>query len=146
MPNIPPPPVRALVCIERPEEMGRLNSEPTIIRFEGLSVGPNGEPEATLQGGQNVCFKVHHATGRLTVKFAYPYLGPSERPVYWTTAFPVAIKRRENDYELSVSDHQVSRGEAWEKTGWHGMWRFETVAAFCHRRLKWPECPDPGGE
>jgi hypothetical protein len=68
--DIPPPPTRALLCIERPEEMGRLNIEPTALRVEGLSVRPNDNPTATLLGGQNVCFKVHQMMGKLRVRFA----------------------------------------------------------------------------
>jgi hypothetical protein len=134
-----------LLCIERPEEMGRLNIEPTKIRVVGLSEGPNDNPEVTLVGGQNVCFKVHGSVGKIEVRYSYPYLGPSEKPNEWTTAFPVRLNGLNSNYEIFVDPNQPTNDQSWVETGWHNMWKFEPVSAFCRAKPKWPECPDPGG-
>jgi hypothetical protein len=143
MPYALPPP-RALLCIERPEEMGRLNIEPAKIRVVGLSEGPNDNPEATLIGGQNVCFKVHGATGKVEVRFSYPYLGPDEKATEWTASFSVKISGLSSNYELFVDPNQPANDQSWVDSGWHNMWKFEPVSTFCRAKPKWPRCPDPG--
>jgi hypothetical protein len=142
MSDYTPPPVRPLLCIERPEEMGRLNIELTSIRVVGLSEGPDGNPAATLIGGQNVCFRVHGSVGKIVVRFSDPDGVPGEAP-YWTTSFPVALNARENDFELSVADQP--RDHDWGNTGWHHMWRLDSVSTFCRLKPQWRDCPDPGG-
>jgi hypothetical protein len=143
MPYATPPP-RDLLCIERPEEMGRLNMEPTTIHVVGLSEGPDDNPQATLIGGQNVCFKVHGSVGKIEVRFSYPYLGLGEKPSEWTTSFPVKVKARDNSYELFVDPGQPHNNQDWER-GWHYMWKFAPISSFCRSKPKWPDCPDPGG-
>jgi hypothetical protein len=125
--------------------MGRLSFEPTMIHVVGLSEGPNDNPEATIIGGQNVCFKVHGSVGKIEVRFPYPNLGPGEEPSEWTTSFPVKINSQENSYELFIDRNQATRDKSWAETGWHYMWKFEPVSAFCRRKSQWLDCPDPGG-
>jgi hypothetical protein len=140
------PPRRALLCIERPEEMGRLNITPTEITLVGASEGPNGNASASLIGGQNACFRTHGHAGRLKVRFPYPYGGPGEPVRYWTASFPVTIKAGENSYELSVDEGQPDDGKEWNRVGWHGLWKLEPVSKFCRSASQWTNCPDPGGE
>lgn len=107
--------------------MGRLNITPTEVWLLGFSEGREGNPSSTLMGGQNVCFRVYGSSGRLKVRFPYPYGGPGEPVRYWTTTFPVAIKAAENDYELSVAEGQPNDSKDWAKSGWHDLWNLERV-------------------
>jgi len=124
--------------------MGRLNIEATKIRVVGLSEGPNDNPEATLIGGQNVCFKVHGSVGKIEVRFSYPYPGPGEKLSEWTKSFPVRVSGRDDNYELFADPSQPTNDQSWVETGWHNMWKFEPVPSYCRAKSKWPACPDPG--
>ena len=144
MPQAIPPP-RALLCIERPEEMGRLNIEPTVIHVVGLSEGPNDNPEATLLGGQNLCFKVHGRVGKIEVRFSYPFIGPGQNPREWATSFPVKIRARDNSSELFNGPNQSNDNPNWLETGWRYMRKFEPASTSCRARPRWSHCPDPRG-
>ena len=119
---------RSLICIERPEEMGRLNITPATVRLFGFSGDPDGNPVATLIGGQNVCFRVRGRTGRLEVRFPYPYGGPSEPTRYWTASFHLEARKSKNNFELAVGDGEPRDDKEWDRTGWHNMWRLRPTA------------------
>jgi hypothetical protein len=138
-------PKLALLCLERPEQNGRLNIVPTIVRVVGLQEGPNGNQEVTLIGGQNVCFRVEGHRGEIQVRFTRSPLGPSDRKTYWTASFPVVMKRHENIYVLDAADIQPIDEKNWETTGWHHQWKIEPVSVYCRSDSQWGACPDFAG-
>lgn len=144
MPVATPPPPRALLCIERPEEMGRLNVAPTIVRVIGLSQGPNGNVEATLIGGQNVCFRVHGSVGKVEVRFSDPYLGSDRPKIYSSMFFPVRIKCGENNFELFSGKERMVRSKVGDEPDWRHIWILKPASVFCRSNPQWPSCPDPG--
>lgn len=138
-------PARALLCIDRPEQNGRLNIVPTRVWVVGTREEPNGYPEIALFGGQNACFKIASQKAEIKVRFTRSPLGPGDVKTYWILSFPVAIDRRENDYVLDVDPTSRNDSKDWEKTGWHRTWKVQAKGSYCRTEAgaQWGYCDTP---
>lgn len=112
----------AQVCIEHPGANGRVNIVPiTILIHE--------EAELTIHGESAVCYFTGASTVKISLRFPYPYSGPSERPKYWTAGPFLFDLRPGKITDLAVcGDERTNRsGPDWAKTGWHRMWSLKRV-------------------
>lgn len=140
------PPKRALLCIDRVSQEGRLNIVPTYLRIASSNNEPDRDLRVTLLGGQNACFRFELRQVEIKVTFTPSPLGPGDRKIFWTSSFSIALKEGLNEYVLDQNpDPNTPRTpEANDKTGWHRLWKLQPVASYCRiEPVQWGYCGAP---
>jgi hypothetical protein len=113
------------VCIEHPGAWGSANMSP-------ITVVIASHAELTISGESAVCYFADAGTLKISLRFGYPYAGPSERTQSWTTA-PISIDAPKDGITLLAicEANQNHNSTNWPTSGWHGMWvlrRFQSGA------------------
>jgi hypothetical protein len=138
------PPKRALLCIDRVGQNGRLNIVPTAIRIASSTHDPDYDLRVTLLGDQNVCFRLAVRKVEIKVRFTPSPLGPGDPKIYWTSSFPITLKEGMNEYVLDEVRDSPRTPERGDKTGWHRLWKLQPAASYCRTELvEWGYCDAP---
>ena len=111
----------ASLCVERPEQHGRLNIIPVSIALTPES-GDQGAQLVIPAGGSRTCVELPAGPVTAALRFPYPYSGPSEDPPYWETRSPFSLRPGANTLILDTAEALDTRTPGWSETGWHDMW------------------------
>jgi len=140
------PPKRALLCIDRVNQDGRLNIVPTYLRIASSTEEPDYDLRVTLLGAQNACFRLSVRQVTIKVTFTPSPLELGDRKIFWTSSFPIALKEGMNEYVLdqNPTPNTPRTPEASDKTGWHRLWKLQPVASYCRNEpVQWGYCDHP---
>lgn len=138
------PPKRALLCIDRVNQNGRLNIVPTYLRIASSTDEPDYDLQVTLLGGQNGCFRLALRHVEINVRFTPASLGPGDVKTYWTSSFPIKLKDGMNEYVLDEVSDAPRSPEPSDRTGWHRLWKLQPVASYCRvEPVQWGYCGVP---
>jgi len=110
------------LCIDRPEQEGRLNITPITI-----AIMPKGDGKPAKldfpSGGKRGCAKVPIGQATLVLRFPYPYGGPSDATIrYWERKSVVSASDGGNAFILDTARTLDTNAPGWTETGWHSMW------------------------
>jgi len=110
------------LCIERPEQEGRLNITPISVTL----TPEHHSPPVRLQfssGGQRACAKVPIGQTTVGLRFPYPYGGPGDQKIdYWESKSVVSASEGGGVFILDVTRTLDTNAPGWTQTGWHSMW------------------------
>jgi hypothetical protein len=113
-------PALASLCIDRPEQHGRVNITPV-----ELSITPEDGRKAQLMfaaGGERKCADLPAGRASVVLRFPYPYGGPGEKPRYWARRASLVVAAGPNRAVLDTGKGLNPQAAEWEDTGWHDMW------------------------
>jgi len=110
------------LCIDRPEQNGRLNITPVSVTLIPKRDGNPVKLELPT-GGTRACAKVPIGQATLALRFPYPYWGPGEEAVdYWESKSVITASDGSNAFILDTARTLDTNAPGWSETGWHSMW------------------------
>ena len=113
-----------MLCIERPEQHGRLNIIPVSLQI--TQIGAQATPLVFASGGKRECLNVAPGPASVVLRFPYPYGGPGEAARYWERVESLSLASGANAAVLDTTEMDTD-ASGWEQTGWHDMWRLRIV-------------------
>jgi hypothetical protein len=110
----------ATLCVFRPAQNGRLDSDPVWVSLRSKATG---ERRSLFfgQGDRPRCTRLPAGRASVTLRFIDPYGGADEARS-WSIGAVVRLARGRNYWVLDAPTGFDTNAPGWEESGWHWTW------------------------